>query len=41
MLALLHFLFVSFQIFDHEILAGEFVVVGEVVDDLVVVESDS
>ncbi len=40
-LVLLQLFFVSFQIFDHEVFAGEFVVVGEVIDNLVVVQANS
>lgn len=36
MLVLFEFLLVPFEVLDHQILAGELVVVGEVIDDLVV-----
>lgn len=39
-LILFEFFFVPFQIFDHEILAGELIVVRKVIDDLVIGESD-
>ena len=40
-LIFLELFFVSFKIFDHEVFADEFVVVGKVVNDLAVVESDA
>lgn len=41
MLILLQLFLISLDILDHEVLAGEFVVVGEVVDDLAIVKTDS
>jgi hypothetical protein len=40
-LVFLELFFVPFQIFDHEVLASEFVVVGKVVDDLMIGEPDA
>ncbi len=39
-LVLLKFFLISLQVFHHEILAGKFVVVGEVVDDLVISQTN-
>jgi hypothetical protein len=36
---LLELFLVAFEVLDHEVLAGKFVVVGEVVNDLVVGET--
>lgn len=41
MLVFLELFFVSFKVFNHEIFTDKFVVIGEVIDDLTVVESDS
>ncbi len=38
---LLELLLISFEVLDHEVLAHKLVVVGEVVDDLTVIKSDS
>ena len=40
-LIFLKLFFVSFKIFNHEVFADEFVMVGKVVNDLTVVESDA
>lgn len=40
-LIFLQLFFVSLEVLHHQVLAGEFVVVGEVVDDLVVCQSDA
>lgn len=40
MLVLFEFFFVPFKIFDHEIFASELVVVGEVIDNLMISESN-
>lgn len=36
MFVFLHLLLVSFEILDHQILSGELIVIGEVVNDLMV-----
>lgn len=40
-LILLEFFLISLQVLDHEVLPGQFVVIGEVVDNLVVGQPDA
>ncbi len=41
MLVFFKLFFVSFEIFNHKVFTDEFVVIGEVINDLTVIETDA
>lgn len=41
MLVLLELFLISLQVLDHEVLSSQFIVVGEVIDDLVIGQPDA